>query len=316
MALLSLSACITSPMYTSRVEARYPPAGEFVSFEGEELHVVRRGEGQPVLMIHGASGNLREFSFTLAPHLEDVPVELIMVDRPGHGYSGRFGDAYELGEQARAMAAAVQASGGEPVVVVGHSFGGAVALRFALDYPELTRGVVLSAPVTHDWGSGGVTWYNKIASIPAIGHAFSQFAPLVGPDIARSSLESLFSPAPVPEGYAENLGVDLLFRPPNFRANAHDLINLRDELSVQEARYARELNVPVVLFSGTYDTVIKPSLHAARLRRDAPDHVVLVPLDDEGHMPHHAKAALIAETIARLARGESVQTSDFLNVTG
>lgn len=85
-------------MYTSRVEARYPPAGEFVSFEGEDLHVVRRGEGQPVLMIHGASGNLREFSFTLAPHLEDVPVELIMVDRPGHGYSGRFGDAYELGE--------------------------------------------------------------------------------------------------------------------------------------------------------------------------------------------------------------------------
>ena len=303
-------------MYTSRVEERYPPSGEFLTFEGGDLHVARRGEGSPVLMIHGASANMREFMFTLAPHLEDDPIEMIMVDRPGHGYSERISDAHELGRQARAMAAVIEAGSGEPVVIVGHSFGGAVALRFALDYPELTRGLVLLAPVTHDWGSGGVALYNKIAAFPALGHVFSQFAPLVGPDIARSSLEQLFSPAPVPDNYAENLGVDLLFRPPNFRANARDVVNLQEELQRQQVRYSDELTVPVILFSGSFDTVIKPSLHAARLRRDAPDHVVLVPLEDEGHMPHHAKAELIADTIARLANGESVQITDFLNATG
>lgn len=195
LALVLLTSCMSASMYTSRVEARYPPLGDFMPYENGELHVISRGEGAPVLMIHGASANAREFMFTLVPELDEAQLNLIMVDRPGHGYSDRFDDADELGEQARAMAAAVRANAEGPLVVVGHSFGGAVALRFALDYPELTRSVVLLAPVTHDWGSGGVAWYNSIAAFPGVGHVFSQFAPLVGPDMARSSLEDLFSPA-------------------------------------------------------------------------------------------------------------------------
>ena len=295
-------------MYKSRVEARYPPLGEFVPYEDGDIHVIDQGEGAPVLMIHGASANAREFTFTLVPELEGQGLQLIMADRPGFGFTDRFEDASSLGVQAAAMARAANAKADGPVVVVGHSFGGAVALRFALDYPELTRSVVLIAPVTHDWGSGGVTWYNQVAAWPVIGPVFSQIAPLVGPSAARSSLDSLFSPAPVPDNYAENLGVDLLFRPFSFRANAKDVSSLLDEISAQQTRYADEIAVPVVVFSGTYDTVIKPNLHALRLKRELPDHVSLVKLEDEGHMPHHRKAGLIADTILRLARGESVQT--------
>ncbi len=275
--------------------------------------MISKGEGQPVLLVHGASANAREFTFTLAPEFEAGQFELLMADRPGHGYSEQTDNSHSLAAQAKAMSAIVAAKTDQPVVVVGHSFGGAVALRFALDYPEATKAVVLSAPVTHDWGGGGMTWYNQIASIPLIGHAFSQFAPLVGPSAARSSLDNLFHPAPVPEGYAENLGVDLLFRPAAFRANAKDVLRLQAEIGAQQTRYATELNLPIIVFSGSQDTVIKPELHVARLKRELPAHVIVVKLDDEGHMPHHRKAGLMAETISRLARGESVQTSDFEN---
>ena len=295
-------------MYKSKVESRYPPLGEFVAHEDGQIHVIEQGEGDPVLMIHGASANAREFTFTLVPELENEGLQLIIPDRPGFGFTDRFENAASLGEQAQAMAVAARAYSNEPAVVVGHSFGGAVALRYALDYPELTRAVVLLAPVTHDWGSGGVAWYNQVASLPVIGPVFSQFAPLVGPSAARSSLEDLFAPAPVTDDYAEKLGVDLLFRPFSFRANAKDVASLQEELKDQEARYAQELSIPIVVFSGSGDTVIKPSLHALRLKRELPDHVSLVKLDDEGHMPHHRKAGLIADTILRLARGESVQT--------
>ncbi|MAP93882.1 MAG: alpha/beta hydrolase [Ponticaulis sp.] len=311
LAALTLSSCVSSAMYTSRVETRHPPEGEFVSLETGQLHLVDQGDGAPVLMIHGASANVREFMITLVPELQDNQLRLLIPDRPGHGYSDRFEDADQLGEQASAFANAVRQRTDEPVVVVGHSFGGAVALRFALDYPELTRSVVLIAPVTHDWGSGGITWYNQAAALPVIGYPFSHIAPLVGPSAARSSLTNLFAPAPVPDDYAERLGVDLLFRPPNFRANAHDMVSLQSEIQKQDDRYAGELAVKVVVFSGSGDTVIKPALHAARLKRELPDNVVLVKLDDEGHMPHHQKAPMIADTISRLARGESVQLSDF-----
>ncbi len=303
---ISLSSC----MYTRKVEARYPPIGEFVTVDGAAQHFVQKGEGKPVLMIHGASANAREYLITLTPHLSDEPLSLFMADRTGHGYSERVEDGKALAVQAATLAKAVEARASEPMVVVGHSFGGAVALRFALDYPDRVKALVLIAPVTHDWGDGGVTWYNQIAALPAIGHVFSQFAPLVGPDTARGSLKSLFSPAPPPEGYADRMGVDLLFRPPVFRNNARDMIDLKAQLAVQEKRYS-ELEIPIVVFSGSYDTVLKPKLHAAKLRRDVPEKVVLVKLDDEGHMPHHGKAELIAHTISRLARGESVQETDF-----
>lgn len=311
LALVMLSSCVHSAMYTSRIEAEYPPQGEFKSFEDGRIHVVSRGQGDPVLMIHGASANHREFVFTLLPEIDTSDIEAILPDRPGHGHTSRFENSFQLGKQAEIMAVAAADFADEPMVVVGHSFGGAVALRFALDYPERTKAVVLIAPVTHDWGSGGITWYNQIASVPVIGPAFSQFAPLVGPDTARKSLDNLFSPAPVPPNYADNLGVDLLFRPKAFRANARDMTSLQEEIREQQDRYVREINVPVVVFSGSGDTVIKPSLHAARLKRELPEHTVLVKLPDEGHMPHHRKAALISETIARLVRGGEVQTSDF-----
>lgn len=309
--LLSLvSACVSSAMYSNSIEQEYPPLGDFVEVDGKAQHVILRGDGHPVMMVHGASANAREYMITLAPHLEDEGVSLIIPDRTGHGYSERVENGNELGVQAATLNAIQNQYTSDKIILVGHSFGGAVSLRYALDYPDRVSAVVLIAPVTNDWGEGGVTWYNKVAAVPAFGSLFSQVAPLVGPKAARSSLEGLFSPAPVPENYADKMGVDLLFRPPIFRYNALDMVILKDQLAEQEVRYPG-LSVPVIVFSGSYDTVLKPKLHAARLKRANPEYVTLVKLDDEGHMPHHGKAELIATTILRLARGESVQETDF-----
>lgn len=297
-------------MFSAGIEQAYPPLGDFVGPSGTAQHAIVRGEGAPVLMIHGASANAREYMISLTPQLENQSVKLIMADRNGHGYSARLKNGADLGVQAAALKDVLEAYSDEAAVIVGHSFGGAVALRFALDHPDKVKAVVLSAPVTHDWGEGGLTWYNKIADRPLIGPAFSRLAPLVGPKAARASLKQLFSPAPAPEGYADGMGVDLLFRPRYFRYNAQDMMALKPQLAEQSERY-ENLTCPVILFSGSYDTVLMPKLHAARLKRAAPDQVVLVRLDDEGHMPHHGKAELIARTILRLARGESVQESDF-----
>lgn len=313
--LIALGACVSSKNFSERVEQTYPPLGEFVSYKDVALHVIDRGDGSPVMMIHGASANAREYLLTLEPELSGEMVRLLIPDRPGHGYSGRPDEGFELGIQAEAMATILKAKAEEPVVIVGHSFGGAVALRLALDHPELVKSVVLLAPVTHDWGDGGVAWYNRIAAFPLVGNVFSQFAPSVGPDMARASLDRLFSPAPAPENYADRMGVDLLFRPPTFRRNAADVVNLKQQLAEQQKRYG-EISVPVIVFSGAGDTVLKPKLHSAKLRRDAPEHVILVKLADEGHMPQHGKAGLISQTILRLAKGESVQEADFETPNG
>lgn len=298
---LGLSACVTSMAYTSKVERAYPAEGEMLDVGGKAVHVIRQGAAGPVvLMIHGASANAREFDWTLAPRLSG-DMRVLMADRPGHGYSQRFDDAETLGAQARQMAGVLdQLAPGEKAVIVGHSFGGAVALRLALDRPDLVSGVVLLAPVTHDWGDGGTAWYNTLAAPPVIGPLFSQLLPLAGPAQVKGGISSVFKPAPAPDGYYENSALGLLFRPSNFRANARDMTALKDELAVQSTRYP-ELAMPIIGFSGSQDTVVSPKLHIGRLKKQVAVELVILP--DEGHMPHHGEGDAVADAIRRLALG-------------
>ena len=298
---VTLGGCVHSTLYTSRVEARFPPDGEMVEVNGTDMHVLRMGQAgaPPVLFVHGASANAHEFDWSLAPYLEDR-FDLLLADRPGLGYSERPAHGEQLAVQARQMAGLLDAmAGGEPAVVVGHSFGGAVALRMALDYPGQVKALVLLAPVTHAWETGGTGWYNHVGALPVIGPAFSQLVPIAGPEMARKGVSRTFSPDPVPENYLENSAANLLFRPRTFRANAADLSALRGELAAQQARYG-ELTVPVVVFSGAQDTVLNPVAQAGRLK-DEVAGLELVKLPDSGHMPHHAHGEEVAETIARLA---------------
>lgn len=298
---LGVGACVSSANYTSRVERAYPASGDMVPVGGRDVHVLQKGETGPVvLMIHGASANAREFDWTLAPRLEG-DMRILMADRPGHGHSERFEGADALGAQAAQMAGVLDAlAPGEKAVVVGHSFGGAVALRLALDRPDLVSGLVLLAPVTHDWGSGGTAWYNRLAAPPVIGDAFSQLLPLVGPTQVRAGISSVFKPAPEPDGYYEKSAIGLLFRPENFQANARDMTGLRAELAAQSERYP-QLDLPIVVFSGSGDTVLTPKLHVGQLKKQVP--VDLVILKHEGHMPHHGEGDAVADAIRRLALG-------------
>ena len=298
-----VGACVHSAIYTNRVEAKYPPRGQFLTVNGVGIHVVVQGDGgQPVLMIHGASANSREFTASFAPEL-DGDYTVLMADRPGHGYSDRPEDSERLEVQAALMAEVLEAyAPGRKAIVVGHSFGGAVALRLALDRPDLVEALVLLAPVSHDWGGGGVAWYNQWGAPPVIGPLFSQLVPIVGPSAAEGGIESTFAPEPVPEGYYERAGTPLLFRPDVFRANARDLTALQDELVSQSERYG-ELSMPVVVFSGEDDTVIKPELHVGELRKQVVG-IRVIALDGVGHMPHHSMGDQVVAEIARLAAGE------------
>jgi pimeloyl-ACP methyl ester carboxylesterase len=297
---VSLTACVTSANYNRKIEAKHPPVGQMVPVNGKAVHALVAGEAgaPPILMLHGASANAREFSYTLAPRLSDDFL-VLMVDRPGHGYSERPEKSETLAVQAaQAIGALETLAPGQKAVVVGHSFGGAVALRVALDRPDLVSGLVLSAPVSHDWGGGGEAWYNGIAATPVLGVPFSHLVPLIGPARAESGVDSVFEPQPAPEGYFEKSAIGLLFRPKNFRANAHDVDALEEELRLQKERYP-ELTMPIVVFSGSQDTVIAPRLHVGQLKEQVPVELVVLP--EEGHMPHHGEGKSMAEAIRRLA---------------
>ncbi|OYW51676.1 MAG: hypothetical protein B7Z31_13665, partial [Rhodobacterales bacterium 12-65-15] len=84
-------------MREAAVEAAFPPTGQFVTVDGLRLHYEMSGTGPDLVLIHGASGNLRDFTFALRDRLTDR-YRVTVIDRPGLGYSDPAPDASLLAQ--------------------------------------------------------------------------------------------------------------------------------------------------------------------------------------------------------------------------
>lgn len=282
------------------VEQTHPPVGRFVQVDGLDVHYAEAGSGPTVALIHGASGNLRDFTFSLSARLAAEGFRAVAFDRPGFGYTDRpAARGHVPAEQARILRAAAAQIGAARPIVVGHSYGGAVAMAWAVDAPENTAGVVSLAGATYPWGGDAGAIYRFGAS-PVFGGAVRGLARLlIDTDQPDSLLARIFNPDPVPEGYGAHVGVGLALRPGTFRANARDLDALNAELEAQAPRY-RGLAVPVEALHGRADRTVWAEVHSEPLVRDVAQGRLTL-LDGVGHMPHHAEEAAVLAAVKRLA---------------
>jgi len=115
------------------------------SIGGTRLHVQALGRsGTQVFLVHGMTTSLASFYFTIAPPLAAAH-RVVMYDLRGHGRSETTRSGYGVRSMAGDLANVIERhADGLPVDVVGHSFGAAVALRYALDHPHRVRRLVLS----------------------------------------------------------------------------------------------------------------------------------------------------------------------------
>ena len=298
---LILVAIIFGAARVQQFEDNAPAIGEFVEVLGVKLHVVDIGPKEsdlaPVVLIHGASSNLRDMLISLGESLSQERRVLIF-DRPGHGYSARPDDGWKLDRQADLIYRAALARGAERPIIVGQSFGGAVALALGLQHQAELAGLVLLAPVSHEW-PGGVAWYNRAAGIPVIGGLLVRSVlPFYGPATIDGSIKAAFAPLDPPENYILRSGVELLFRPRNFASNAEDLRFLKRQVIQQQHRYT-ELALPVMIVASEDDSTVSTRLHAEALAREV-QRADFVRLKTGGHPLQHTKTDIAVDMIKRL----------------
>ena len=292
------------------LQRAYPQAGRTVEVEGASLNVLDigpRDSQPPIVMIHGASSNLE----TMRQPLGDMLAKkhrVILIDRPGHGWSTRerLSDSTPA-IQARMIDAALQKLGVNSAIFVVHSWAGALGARMALDYPARTAGLVMLAPVAYPW-RGGVGWYNKAVTTPVIGPllAYTITLPL-GYFLTEPGARSVFLPQTMPDGFVENTATPLLLRPREFLANAWDLITLKEAVRAQAPRY-NEITAPVVVIAGDADKTVYPDIHSRPFAATVP-HAKLIILPGVGHMVQNAAPDLVMREIdamiAQLAHGQA-----------
>lgn len=121
--------------------------GFFIDLDGHAIHYVEAGQGDPVVLIHGWNGSTFGFRYTI-PELAQRQ-RVVAIDLLGYGYSARPADGdYSVGAQAELVRRAMDRLGIARAAVLGHSMGGAIAMRFALDHPERVERLILLSSAT------------------------------------------------------------------------------------------------------------------------------------------------------------------------
>ncbi|WP_431299555.1 alpha/beta fold hydrolase [Tabrizicola sp. BL-A-41-H6] len=275
--------------------ADFPPDGQFVTIEGRRVHYVMRGSGPDLVLIHGASGSLRDFTFALMDRLAQ-DYRVIAFDRPGLGHSDPISDT-SLTAQSSALKAAAAELGVTSPVVLGQSYGGAVALAWAMSGGP--RALVLVSAPSLPWPGALDIWYRATASQPGQMVLVPLAAAFVPQSYVTRATEAVFAPDPVPPGYGAWLGTELTLRRETLATNAAQVNALRDELVAMEPRYPL-LTLPVELIHGTADTIVPLTIHSSPLATRLPNAYLTV-IPGAGHMPHHAHADVVIAAIARAA---------------
>jgi len=279
-----------------------PPEGDFMDIDGTTVHYVTRGTGPALILIHGAGGSSREWTFSMMDKLTDR-YRVIAVDRPGHGYTSRINNRANTSETMKEQADLIQTLATrldvDKAIVVGQSYGGGVAMAFAVNHPDMLAGLVMVSGVSNPW-PGELdqwyqttnTWWGKHLLIPFISAMTTQ-------EKAQEITDGIFAPDPTPAGYLDHMGLRLSARSSQIRANTEQINRSLEDVKAMVGRYG-EIKVPTEIIHGDKDTTVPLDVHAIPLSGQIKG-AKLTTLKGTGHMPHHTREADVIAVIDRTA---------------
>lgn len=276
-----------------------PPTGRDVVVAGRRVHVEVLGESGPdLVLIHGSSGNVRDFTHQLGPMLA-ARYRVFVVDRPGLGWSDPLPGGGSLADQAAAVQAAVAKLGAERPLVLGHSYGGAVALAWGATRPGTLAGIVHLSGVAYPWSTGLGLYYTVLSHPLGLAFAIPLLTAFTPGPVIRAEIAKVFLPQDPPPGYVGHFGPDMAVRRGQMRANARQRRALLAEIEALSPRWP-EIAVPIEVVHGDRDEIVSLQIHAERLAAEHPDAALTV-LPGVGHAPHHTAMPEVIAAVDRLA---------------
>jgi pimeloyl-ACP methyl ester carboxylesterase len=246
-----------------------------------------------VLLIPGGASTVHGY-FPLASLL-GPDLAVIEADPPGIGETAD-GSPLRLAEYAQASAKSVQEGGDEPVLAVGHSLGGLIALRLAADHPELVAGLVLLEPTP-------LTPPRTLSSIGTFLRVLAALGP-IGRRMWDTSAKRDLRDVPLD---AETERAALVYRNPRFVAETARWAKYlpRDGAELAADLRAGKVTVPTLLVTADYRSAKSP------VRRAHEELVSWIPgarlevWENTRHPLHIQQAARVAAAIRTVASRSS-----------
>jgi pimeloyl-ACP methyl ester carboxylesterase len=254
-----------------------------IDVAGVDTYVAEGGEGPPILLIHGYGDTADGWRRVVPGLMRDHRV--VAIDMPPFGRSGEPPKGKLLDFYSEFFPTVLDELELERTTVIGHSLGGAVALRLAIENPDRVERLGLVAPA--GLGSAPPWWWNALTARALWQGALSIPSPLTTPLVSRGlrlflELRLFDNPRRLEDEISHlvqmhGTGRDLKM----LLAAGHACI---DSYTGQLLEQSAELQIPLWMLWGRGDGLV-PSLHARAFEQAHPDAKVHV-LDDCGHYPH------------------------------
>ena len=274
----------------------------FVTVDGFCMRYQVKGEGMPLILIHGFASSIvtwhRNFDDLARDH------QVYAIDLKGWGLSDKPADAdYSPLAQARHVRAFMQAMGIERAVLVGHSMGGTVSMHFAIEYPESALGIVLVDPAGAP--RFAALWlFSRALEVPVVRLWMRLGMGYVMPNetlISSGMPRAYYNPANLTPAMKASLlapfhteGFDEAFI--KFSRDMHRLRLHRTRDRVQCA---------ALIVRGEHDLVLPPTDGPYFLEQIRNSRLVILP--EAGHLPHDEQAASVNRLIREFCESLTVE---------
>ena len=298
----------------SRIEGKYPPRGDFVDVETARIHFLTRKKvanienqgNAPVVLIHGSSGSSADMELAFFDAFPD-DIDLYAFDRPGIGWSKTKLSPLEMSnpmKQAEAIHMAVKKLKLDKPIIVGHSWGGAVAIAYAKQFGNEISGAVSLAGVAYPW-KGPYGWYDVLLTTPVFNHIFTRlFLNKMGQLYVPLSIKAIFEPEAARGDYREGAQAEIILRPSTIINNSYYSLNLRRHLKTMSEKY-NDIKIPLLIVAGNRDYIVHSKSQSERLHNEVAGSEYIL-FKGAGHMPHHTQTQILAEKIGRMSKGEAL----------
>ncbi len=264
-----------------------------VTVNNVRINYIEQGAGDEALIfVHGLTGSIRHWKDVL----ERLPKEYraYVLDQRGHGQSDKPG-SYQLAEMSQDIYAFSKELGIGSFIYVGHSMGGTLGLRFALDHPEVLKAMVLVAHfAVHEW-------MTLEAAAPLLAMTGADDIPtayktmFASPEIVRGSMGQMFA-TPPSEEVMNKIVDDVL---------ATDLAAVGDcytwMLSSGLEPHLSEIGVPTLIVAGAKDPT--PS-DVTRLDANSIKGCRFEIFEDAGHFVPQETPQKVVDVLTSFIKGE------------
>lgn len=270
----------------------------FTEVDGITIHFQEFGErGNPtLLLVHGFTASTYVWQ-SVAPVFADAGFHVVAVDLVGFGFSDKpKGFDYTIGSQARIIERLMDRLGIGRATIVGSSYGGAVSLTVALDYPERVEKLVLVDAVINN--SPKKHPILKLAKVPGIGEVITPFL-LDSKAFVRIRMRETLHPANHHLITAER--IDSVVRPLSAADGHHAVLTAGRNWEADRIEEDMSLvNQPTLIIWGENDNVI-PIYNGEKLYNSILNSRFVV-LKNCGHVPMEEKPEIFASLVTEFLK--------------